>query len=52
MYDLIEFTFASDQVRGNVESMVKLISNPGVRSNPESNPESNPNLTPSGMDII
>ena len=25
-----------------MESRVKLISNPGVRSNPESNPESNP----------
>ena len=28
-----------------MESRVKLISNPGVRSNPESNPESNPDLT-------
>ena len=25
--------------------MAKIISNPGVRSNPESNPESNPDLT-------
>ena len=41
-HDLIVVFHFIDHKRGNVDSRAKIISNPGVRSNPESNPKSNP----------